>query len=227
MHILIFLLFVLYPVQEVENVKLTFPSSQYEIFINYANDNFSQQLTLQNDMITADIKNANYLDLNLEFRVIPNRAYIDSLNPNVRELILDLFDGSESLKNYLTNVSIFLAGHISYSDQELPQDAAAVFFSRKANCVGYSNVVRVLLDAAGIKNETVKGFYLRKEKGNLLIPVPHRWVEITLEDNTKFFYDPQHQGFAVNYILTRGDVDFKQVKKFKVYMIDQSKKILN
>jgi len=227
MNILLIFLFILSPIQEVENVRLTFPSHQYEIFLNYSNDNFSQQLVNHNDIITADIKNVNYLDLNLNFRVLPNQEYINSLNPNVRKIVQELFGGSQSLENYLGNVSVFLARYIKYSEKDLPQDATAVFISRKANCVGFSNVVQVLLEAAGVKNHVVKGFYLKKGRGKILIPVPHRWVEIVLPNNTKFFYDPQHQGFTVNYILTRSDVDFKQVKRFKVRVIDKSKKILN
>jgi hypothetical protein len=60
-----------------------------------------------------------------------------------------------------------------------------------------------------------------------MIPIPHRWVEIHLANGVKFFYDPQYQRFSANYIATKEDVDFKRVKKFKVYVIKKSKKIVN
>ncbi|UCH98306.1 MAG: transglutaminase family protein [Candidatus Aminicenantes bacterium] len=227
MKILILLLLVISPIREVENIRLSLPTRHHEIFVNYANDNFSQKLIYHHDMLTAEIKSSNFLSLNLNFRVFPNKKYIAALNPHVQEMILDLFDDSQSLKNYLTNVSYFLSGHIRYSEKKLPQDAAAVFLFKRANCVGFANVMKVLLDSAGIKNKLVKGFYLKKGKKNALIPIPHRWVEIHLANGIKFFYDPQYQRFSANYIATRDDVDFKRVKKFKVYVIKKSKKIVN
>jgi hypothetical protein len=85
----------------------------------------------------------------------------------------------------------------------------------------------VMFKAAGIQNKVVKGFYLKSGRKNIMIPIPHQWVEIHLPNNVEFFYDPQYQRFSANYIATRDDVDFKQVKKFKVYVIKKSKNILN
>jgi transglutaminase-like putative cysteine protease len=227
MRVLALLLLVLSPLMEVENVKLTFPTQQHEIFVNYANDNFSQKLVYHNDMITADIKNSNYLDLGLNFRVLPQETYIARLDPQVRELILDLFHHSQWLTHYLNNVSNYLKRNIRYTDLDVPQDAEAVFINKRANCVGYANVMTVLLEAAGIKSRLIKGFYLEKGKKNTFIPIPHRWVEIHLPNNLKFFYDPQHQSFSANYIITRDDVNFKRVKKFNVFLVKKSKKVVN
>lgn len=227
MKILIFLLFTISPIREVENVRLSLPTRQYEIFINYSNDNFSQTLIYQNDMLTADIKSSNFLNLNLNFRVIPDKEYIAGLHADIQNVILDLFDESQSLKNYLTNVSYFLKGQIRYSEMNLPQDATAVILNKRAKCVGFANAAKVLFDAARIKNKIMKGFYLKKGKRNTLIPVPHRWVEVHLPNGVKFFYDPQYQKFSANYITTRDDVDFKRVKRFKAYVIKKSKKIIN
>jgi transglutaminase/protease-like cytokinesis protein 3 len=215
------------PIREVENVKLSLPTQQHEIFVNYSNDNFSQKLSYHHDMVTAEIKSSNYLNLNLNFRVLPDNKYISALNPKVQEVILDFFDDSQLLANYLTNISYFLKKHIRYSEMKLPQDATSVILFKKAKCVGYANVTKVFFDAAGIKSKVVKGFYLKKGKRNTMIPIPHQWVEIHLNNGVKFFYDPQYQKFSVNYIATKDDVDFKRVKKFKVYVIKKSKKILN
>jgi transglutaminase-like putative cysteine protease len=217
------------PLREVENVKLYFPTQQYDIFINYSNDNFSQELVyhLKNKNISAEIKCSNYLQLNLNFRVLPNHKFIARQSREIREVILDLFDDSQLMKNYMTNISFYLKGNIRYSRVNLPQDAAAVMINKKATCVGFSNLVKVFLDAAGIENRLVKGFYLKKGKKNTMIPVPHRWVEIRLPNGIKFFYDPQYQRFSANYITTRDDVDFKKVRKFNVTVIKKSKIIIN
>lgn len=227
MIVLILLLSVISPIREVENVKLSLPTKQHEIFVNYSNNNFSQKLIYYNDMLTAEIKCSNYLTLNLNFMVIPDNRYISGLNPKVQKVILDFFDDRHSLRNYLTNVSYFLKEQIRYSEMNLPQDATSVILYKRAKCVGYANTAKVFFDAAGIKSKVVKGFYLKKEKKNIMIPIPHRWVEIHLANGEKFFYDPQYQRFSANYIATKDDVDFKRVKKFKVYVIKKSKKIVN
>jgi transglutaminase-like putative cysteine protease len=220
------------PLREVENVKLSFPTQQQEIFIDYSNDNFSQELVYysRGKNIRAEIKCSNYLQLDLHFRVVPGKEFIAKQFPELRAVILDLLDGSDgslSMKNYMTNISFFLEGNIRYSEENLPQDAASVMINKKANCVGFSNLVKVFLDAGGIENRLIKGFYLKEGKKNTLMPVPHRWVEIRLSDGIKFFYDPQYQRFSANYIITRDDVDFKTVRKFKVTMIHKSKIIID
>ena len=227
MIVLILLLSIISPIREVENVKLSLPTHQHEIFVNYSNNNFSQKLIYYNDMLTAEIKSSNYLTLNLNFRVLPDNKYISELNPKVQKVILDLFDDRQSLRNYLTSVSYFLKEQIRYSEMNLPQDATSVILYKRAKCVGYANTAKVLFDAAGVKSKVVKGFYLKKGKKNIMIPIPHRWVEIHLANGEKFFYDPQYQRFSANYIATKDDVVFKRVKKFKVYVIKKSKKIVN
>ena len=109
----------------------------------------------------------------------------------------------------------------------MPQDAFAVLLNRKANCVGFANLTAFLLDCVGIKNKFVRGFYLEKGGNRVLIPVPHKWIEIYLSNGVRFFYDPQRQKFSTNYIVTKYDVDFRKVRKFKVLLIEKSKKVLN
>jgi transglutaminase-like putative cysteine protease len=215
------------PLRDVEYVKLTLPSPQQEIFVNYSNDNFSQRVTSGRGVLGADIKSSNYLHLNLNFRVFPQTRFLNNLAPELREVVKGFFQDGQSLKSYLTNVSFFLRGYIRYSEEPLPQEPVAVILNQKANCVCFSNLIKVFLDAAGIENRQVKGFYLQEEKKNILLPVPHRWVEIVLPNGTKFFYDPQYQRFSAAYIVTRDDVDFKRVRKFKVTVIKKSKKIVN
>ncbi len=234
MKSLIFLLFaIIFPLREVVDVQISIPTHQHDIFFNYSNDNFSQVI-VNNDTsnkITAHIKNSNYFALNLNFRIIPNQTFITGLPPELRKNVRDLVDNCLTFKPYFVNISSFLERHIVYSDLNLPQDAISVITAKKANCVGYSNLVQVYLDAVGIKNRIVKGFYLKdsleKNSNGKLVPVPHRWLEIFLPNGVKFFYDPQHQRFSADYIAVKDEVDFRVIKKFEVNLVKKSKKIIN
>jgi transglutaminase-like putative cysteine protease len=217
------------PLREVEDIKLVFPSTQHDIFLDYTNDNFSQRLVFHDQTVTAELSSSNFLKLNLNFRIFPQKPILESLSPKNRAIIKDLIGQDNSLKTFLTNISYYLEGNIHYSDENLPQDAGTVLSNQKANCIGYSNVVQLFLSAGNVKTRIVKGFYLQESKHRLdtWIPVPHRWVEIHLPNGVRFFYDPQHQRFAANYITTKNNVDFKQIRKFKVIIIRKSKKIVN
>ncbi len=227
MKIFLLLFLIVSPIREVENLKLTFPLPSQDIFVDYSNSNFSQNLVYHDNMITAETNSSNFLSLDLNFRVIPDKNYIAGLHPQVQKIVLSLFDDITMLKSYLTRLSYYLEENIRYTEKDVPQDATAVLLYNRANCVGYANVMKAFLDAGGIENAPVKGFFLKKGKKNILIPVPHRWVEISLANGVKFFYDPQRQLFSANYLATRSDVDFKRIKKFKVLVINQSKKIIN
>ncbi|MCP4218787.1 MAG: hypothetical protein GY765_29415, partial [bacterium] len=202
---------------------------------NYSNDNFSQRIYYDNSNseVNAYIKNSNYFGLEMNFRVRPDKKYIAGLHPELRETVTRLLDGSVSFKAYFENISYFLESDLTYDESPMPQDALSVIQNKKANCIGYSNLVKIMLDAARIKNQVARGFYLKKidkkikKRSAELTPVPHRWLEISLTNGTKFFYDPQHQSFSAHYIATPGNIDFKRVKRFKVNLIKRSKKIIN
>lgn len=257
------------PLQEVVDLQVSIPTHHHEIFSNYTNDNFSQKIRINGatSELFVHIKSSNYFSLDMRFPIKPNKELLASLPPTLSETIRHLQEECYSFKTYFRNISFFLESHLVYSEAKRPQDAVSVFEYRKANCVGYSNLVKVMLDAAGIENEIVRGFYLKKEtsskraavrarrnarkarrqnmypapglgptkkavgkktpKYKTLVPVPHRWLEITLADGTRFFYDPQHQSFSENYITIKNNIDFKSVKKFKVILLKKSKKIIN
>lgn len=229
MKILILLLFFMIPLREVESIKLSFPTQVqgHDIFIDYANDNFSQKLYTNENRITADIKSVNYVHLNLNFRVFLDKKRLEKLDPEIKEIVLNLFANSITLDHYFKKISPFLEKNIKYTEEGLPQDEVSVLINRKANCVGFSNLAGFFLDCAGVKSRFVKGFYLMKEKGRVLVPVPHKWVEIRLSKGFRFFYDPQRQKFSANYIVIRDDVDFKKIRKFKILLIKNSKEVLN
>lgn len=231
MKLLVLLFSVLvFPLREVVDVQLYIPTQQHDIFFNYANDNFSQVISNNGPQkITAYIKTANYFNLNLDFKLSPQETFISGLPPILRENTLTLLEDCSTFKDYFINITLYLQGNISYTEHPPKQDAAFVITAKKADCVGFANLVQVYLDAVGIKNRLVKGFYLRNSPGvnEILVPVPHRWVEIFLPNGSKFFFDPQRQRFSAEYIAIKDGVDFKEVKKFKVNLVKKSKKIVN
>ncbi len=216
-------------IQEVENIKLSFPAQEQDIFQDYMNENFIQKVTVHSDAIYAEILCTNFMNLNLEFRVIPDEKLLTDIHGEMREVITNLFGRDQSLKTYLMNISYYLRMNIRYLDGSLPQDAESVLLNKKANCIGYSNLVKMFLDSAGIRNRIVRGFYINTNGSDTdeMTPVPHRWVEIELPNKVQFFYDPQYQKFSANYILTLDNTDFKRIKKFKVRLVKKSKKIIN
>ncbi|MCP4146296.1 MAG: transglutaminase domain-containing protein [bacterium] len=237
MKIILLMLLLAFPLREVVNVKLTIPMEQQEIFFNYKNDNFSQKIFYDdnNHKVTAYIKNSNYVYLDLNFRIYPRKKALSALHPDLRRRVVKMLDDNFSFKSYFKSISVFLTENIVYSEADIPQDVTSVFLNKRASCVGYSNLVKALLDSAGVKNKIVKGFYLKKGPyrksrrriGRIMIPIPHRWLEIHLANGSRFFYDPQHQTFSENYIATKSDTNFKKVKKFKVNIVKKYKKLIN
>lgn len=227
MKALIILMLFIVPLREVEDVRLTLPNHQEALFSDYANDNFSQKLTYDKQKISAEIQSMNFLHLELNFRIFPDEAFLAKLDPQTREIILNLFDSSTSFGQFFKNLSLFLKENIKYTEENLPQDAVAVMLNKKAHCVGYANLTRLLLQAVGVENRLVKGFYLKETAPQTLTPIPHRWLEIRLADGSRFFYDPQRQLFSANYLVTNEGVDFTRVKKFYIHLVKRSKKIVN
>lgn len=233
MRWLLLLMFLVSPLREVVNVQFSIPTQQHEIFCNYNNDNFTQTVRVDRSgrCVTAHVKNLNYFALNLNFRVMPDQKYLSSLLPEMQETVNRMLKDSLDFEAYFKNISLYLKHRITYADTNLPQSAASVLFNKRANCVGFSNFTQVLLNAAGIKNKVVRGFYLEgdpaRRGGKMMTPIPHRWLEITLPNGIRFFYDPQFQKFSANYLTTKEDIDFRQVKKFKVNVIKKSKQFIN
>jgi len=225
--IILLLVFLVFPLRQVENVQFCFSSQQHDIFLNYSNDNFTQVIYLQEGKLFSKIKSLNFFDINLNFRIILNKNYFNHTNNEIKDIIGNMPISTMTLREYLIQISHFLRKNIEYTDENLPQDPTSVLINNRANCIGYSNIFSIFLNSVNIKNRIVKGFYLEKENGPTLIPIPHRWVEIELLNGFRFFYDPQYNNFSANYIVVKDEVDFKKVKKFEVYMLKKSKEFVN
>lgn len=218
------------PISEVVDVRLAFPSSQHDIFSDYSNSTFSQTIRIHSDSQTiyADIRNSNYQDLNFSIRVLPDTNYITGLTSELRELIHILLEDGLYLGEYFRRISDYLKCNIRYSEENLPRHPAFVVLNKRTDCVGYANLMKVFLDAVSVRSREIRGFYLKADGApSSLTPVPHRWLEIELPNNTKFFFDPQYQTFSANYLATRPDIDFKRIKRFKVTVVKRSKKLIN
>jgi transglutaminase-like putative cysteine protease len=227
MKIWLMLIFLITPLRQVENIHFCFSSQQHQIFPNYSNSNFSQKIYYRNGKTFSEMKNLNFFDLNLNFRLFLNHDYVQTQDAEVQKVLANLPVDSMTLREFLENVGDFLKKHIRYCDENLPQDTLSVLINRKANCIGYSNLFHTLLKSVGIQNKFVRGFYLKKTNGNTWVPVPHRWIEISLTNGYKYFYDPQYQDFSANYVMVKDEVAMTSIKKFRVLLIKKSMEVIN
>jgi transglutaminase-like putative cysteine protease len=227
MKILLMVVLFVTPLRQVENFQFCFLSQQAEIFSDYSNSNFSQKIYSRKGKIYPETRGLNFFDINLNFRIFLNHRYVAGLDPEIRKILVDLPVHAMTLRDFLNHVGDFFKRNIRYQDNDLPQDPLSVLVNGRANCIGYSNLFSVLLKSVGIRNRFVKGFYLEKLKRNHWMPVPHRWIEITLSNGFKFFYDPQYQDFSANYVVIKDGIDFSNIKKFKVVLIKTTREIIN
>jgi len=221
------LLFILLsPIQELVNVELLLPSPDPAIFCDYGNDNFHQRLqpTAQGLKISI-VADTNYYE-KLSFRLVPDPVYAAAQDGRVREICEHLLQQDPYLGPFLKNLNLYLRSHIRYDSEEIAQDVPAVLENRRANCVGFSNLAQGLLGCAGIHSRFAKGFFLENRRGELS-PVAHRWLEVEIDGQRRFFFDPQYPGFASAYIVVQEEVSFPQVEKFKGFLIQQIKRVSN
>lgn len=217
----------LFTLVHVQDVEFTIPSSQQHIFSNYQNSNFSQKLTFTNGLVSAAITSTNPAEMELNYRVYLQPGHVNKLPAPLKNFISHTYTSNLMVGDYFKNISQFLKDELSYSLDKIPQDTISVMATRRAHCIGYSNVVSDLLTAMGLKHRFVKGFYLKQERPGVYDPIPHRWLEIEMADGVKFFYDPQYQNFSANYILVKESVNFQEILKFKVFLKKKTKKIVN
>jgi len=223
-----FLLFflLLSPLRQVESLNIQINTDQKTIFSNYSNDNFKQILKFKEDKVLINTENTNFFQLDLNFRIRPDDLYIKTLSKKLKGSVHLMINGCYTLKDYMINISKFLKNKITYSDEKIPQDPETVIINGRAHCVGFSELTKVFLKGIGVKTRFIQGFYLKK-KDDYIIPIPHRWIEIELSNGYLYFYDPQYQKFSSNYVVVNNAVIFSKIKKFKIKLINYSKKIIN
>jgi len=115
--------------------------------------------------------------------------------PERDELARGLARGSAHEAQAVEQILEGLASRLRYDpDRTRRQDPASVFASRRAHCVGYSELAVDLLRRAGIAARTVQGV-LRAGPGADgyeagIGGVYHRWIEIYYPDSGFVFSDP-------------------------------------
>lgn len=214
----ILLLLTIFPVHQEMSLDLLLPKTPLEIFSEFRNGNFAQELIREKQGMIVRIRSRNYFDLSLDEPLFLDSAYVDTLDARLREAVVVIFRKSPFLGDFLKNISVFLESSVRYSEEEIPQDPLSVLMNGKAYCVGYCNLVQMLLRSAGISSRFVRGFYLPGNQSPLT-PVSHRWLEIRANAKMTFFYDPQYQNFSSHYLVLNQGIPFEQIEKFKGYII--------
>ena len=226
MKVLLLLLYVWTPLRQETSVELFVTCRTPEIFSNYRNFNFRQEIVPNAAGLSVKIRSRTLNLQNLNHLVRPDGRFIASQGPEIRRVFEQVRLNALSLADYLGNISAFLRSHIEYSDVDLPQEAAAVLEQEKGHCIGFANVAQALLACVGIPSHPVNGFYLREDHGRVE-PVPHRWLEIDLPGERRVFYDPQYQDFSSRYLVTNLGVTPERIERFAGVIVKKSKKILD
>ncbi len=226
MKTLLLLLFIWMPLRQESNLEVFVACRTPEIFNDYRNYNFRQEVFGNHDGVNVKIRSRSLSFRNLNHALASDDIFLEKQEQAVRTVFAQMRQNAISVGDYLQNISFFLKNSITYSEAELPQDTAAVLLNRRAHCIGYANVARTLLACAGIASRPVNGFYLR-EKNAVIEPVPHRWLEILLPGERRVFYDPQYQDFSSRYLVTDQSVVFNRIERFQGIVVKKSKKILD
>jgi transglutaminase-like putative cysteine protease len=224
--ILLLLLYIWTPLRQESNLEVLVACRTPEIFSNYRNYNFKQEVSGTADGLSVKIKSQTLSLKNLNHALADDVSYVAGQDPLVRTVYGQLRQNAISIGDYLQNISFFLKNSITYSEADLPQEARAVLLNRRAHCIGYANVAQTLLACAGITSRPVNGFYLR-ESHSVIEPVPHRWLEVDLPGERRVFYDPQYQDFTSRYLVTDPSVAFNRIERFLGVVVKKSKKIMD
>jgi transglutaminase-like putative cysteine protease len=214
------------PLRQESNLEVLVACRTPEIFNNYRNYNFKQEIRSERNGLNVRIKSHTLDFRNLNHVLANDGPYVAGQDPVIIMIFNQLRQNAMSVGDYLRNLSGFLRDAITYSEADLPQDTKAVLLNRKAHCIGYANVAQTLLACAGIVCRPVNGFYLR-ENNTIIEPVPHRWLEIDLPGARRVFYDPQYQDFSARYLVTDQSVAFNRIERFLGIIVKKNKKIMD
>jgi hypothetical protein len=224
--ILLMLLYVWTPLRQETSLELFVSCRTPELFSNYRNFNFKQEIVPGSGGLNVKIKSRTLSLGNLNHRISPDESYVATQGPQVRLVFAQVRLNALSVADYLENISDFLKNRIEYSEAELPQEAEAVLAQAKGHCIGFANVAQALLACIGIASRPVNGFYLLEERGRVE-PVPHRWLEIDLPGERRVFYDPQYQDFSSRYLVTNLGFPLQSIERFAGVIVKKNKKILD
>ncbi|HEY7111316.1 MAG TPA: transglutaminase-like domain-containing protein [Thermoanaerobaculia bacterium] len=161
----------------------------------------------------------------------PTGAPRDAALPPSRErdaFAADATRGSPRQSDAVARVLVALAARVRYdADLRLPQDPAAVYASRRADCVGFAELAVDLLRRAGVRARTVQGI-LRTNPGQpaheaRIAGAYHRWIEVYYPDRGWVFSDPSASinGVDARYIPFRARA-LSKPRSLTLVFVDQS-----
>ncbi|MCX6554150.1 MAG: transglutaminase-like domain-containing protein [Candidatus Aminicenantes bacterium] len=226
MKTLLLVFYIWMPLRQESNLEVFVACRTPEIFSNYRNYNFKQEIRSDADGLHVKLKSQTLSFKNLNHAIASDDSYVAGQNPLVKVIFNQVRQNAISIGDYLQNISSFLTNAITYSEADLPQDTVAVLLNRRAHCIGYANVAQTLLACVGIVSRSINGFYLR-ENDAVIEPVPHRWLEIDLPGERRVFYDPQYQDFSSRYLVTDPSVVFNRIERFLGVVVRKSNKIMD
>ncbi|MBN2346765.1 MAG: transglutaminase domain-containing protein [Candidatus Aminicenantes bacterium] len=226
MKLLLLFLYLWAPVRQETSLEVFVTCRTPEIFRDYRNYNYKQEISLGRDGLRVRIKSRTLTLRHLNHRLRPDEEFIAAQAPEVRRAFAQVRQDALSIADYLQHISLYLKNRVVYSEDDLPQEAPAVLAQEKGHCIGFANVAQALLACAGLLSRPVNGFYLREEGGRVE-PVPHRWLEIDLPGQRRVFYDPQYQDFSSRYLVTRPGLAMESVERFAGVIVRKNRKILD
>jgi transglutaminase-like putative cysteine protease len=203
------------------SLEVVVPPGYQGVIRSYANSNFSQQLVNSADGMLVKLDCSRINPEKLSFPILADDDAIAELDPALQQEVHALFQQAYTLEYYLRNIRLYLQ-RFSYSEDDAPQDALTVLRSRHGHCVGLTNLTQLLLRYAGVRSQVIRGFYL-KQDGQTARPISHRWLEIQIAKNLRFFFDPQYADFSVNYIVANDNVSFDQIPTFNGLVIKRKR----
>ncbi len=226
MKALFMLLYIWTPLRQETSLEVFVSCHTPEIFSNYSNFNFKQEIFAAADGLNVRIKSRTLSLRNLNHRIRNDEHYLAAQGSEIRRVFDLVRLNTLSVADYLANISAYLKNRIEYSEADLPQEAAAVIAQGKGHCIGFANVAQALLACIGIASRPVNGFYLRETAG-LVEPVPHRWLEVDLPGERRVFYDPQYQDFSSRYLVTSLGFPLQRIERFAGIVVRKNKKIVD
>jgi transglutaminase-like putative cysteine protease len=225
-RMLLLLLYVWTPLRQETSLEVFVTCRTPEIFSDYRNTNFKQEIRPGGDGLNIKIKSRTLSLQNLNHVIRADERYLAAQGPAIGLVFSQVRLNALSVADYLKNISLFFKNQIEYTEADLPQEAVAVLAQRKAHCIGFANVAQALLACVGIVSRPVNGFYLR-ENNKRVEPVPHRWLEIELPGKRRVFYDPQYQDFSSRYLVINLGVPLDRIERFQGVVVKISKKIVD
>ncbi len=202
-----FILFLIF-----QQISFLIPLTDKVSFYNYQIENFSQDVQISENQEVVRI------NINFFYKKLPyvSRGFLSLKKGEKRELndiVLKIYNSSESYTDYVKNVLLFLKTNIKYSKKNQPQDLVSVLRRGSGYCTGFTNLSYYLLIKGGVRVKKITGFYFYKKK-NLL--QKHSWIEVFFPSYGWFAIDPITGKFSNYYIYGKIEKDFIFLKNFSV-----------